>query len=47
METKIVIHPCFFIAGFVIVSHERLQTHMQRMRWLYLGLGMLSAAAQP
>lgn len=42
---SVVIYPCFFIAGFVIVSHERLQAHIQRMRWLYLGLGMLSAAA--
>jgi hypothetical protein len=31
---------CFFVAGFVIVSHERLQAGIRRLRWLSLGLGL-------
>ena len=32
---------CFFLAGFVIVSHERLQAIIRRLRWLSLGLGLV------
>ena len=35
---SILIYPFFFIAGFVIISHEALQTRIQNMRWLSLGL---------
>ena len=32
---------CFFLAGLVIVSHERLQANIRRLRWLSLGLGLV------
>ncbi len=31
----------FFLSGFVIVSHERLQARIRRLRWLSLSLGMV------
>ena len=37
---SIVIYPFFFIAGFVIISNEALQTRIQNMRWLSLGIGL-------
>jgi peptidoglycan/LPS O-acetylase OafA/YrhL len=42
---SIFIYPCFFIAGFVIVSGERLQARIGQMRWLCLGLGAALSTA--
>jgi len=38
---SIFIYPCFFLSGFVIVSHERLQASIQRLRWVSLAAGLL------
>lgn len=38
---SVFIYPCFFISGFVIVSNEQLQVRVQKMRWFYLGLGVV------
>lgn len=40
-----VIYPLFFIAGFVIVSNERLQRHIIQMRWLHLGMAVVFTSA--
>ena len=41
---SVFIYPCFFGAGFVIVSGRRLQERIRQQRWLSLALGaMLSA----
>jgi len=32
---------CFFLSGFVIVSHERLQANIRRLRWFSLGSGLV------
>jgi glucan biosynthesis protein C len=37
---SIVIYPLFFVAGFVIISNQALQTRIQNMRWLSLGIGL-------
>ena len=39
------IYPCFFIAGFVIVSGEGLQERIRQMRCLSLALGVALSAA--
>jgi len=36
---------CFFLGGFVIVSHERLQASIRQLRWLSLGLGLVLLSA--
>jgi len=36
---------CFFLAGFVIFSHERLQASILRLRWISLGLGLVLMTA--
>ncbi|MBI5841881.1 MAG: acyltransferase [Chloroflexi bacterium] len=35
----------FLLYGFVIVSHERLQANIKRMRWFHLTLGLVLSAA--
>jgi hypothetical protein len=35
----------FLLYGFVIVSHERLQTNIRRARWIYLTVGLILGAA--
>ena len=35
---SILSHLCFFLSGFVIVSHAGLQNNIQRLRWLSLAL---------
>src|SRR3990172_2784861 len=42
---SVVIYPLFYIAGFVIISNERLQKHIVRMRWMHLMLGVVFTAA--
>jgi glucan biosynthesis protein C len=42
---SVFIYPCFLMSGFVIISSERLQTHIQCMRWSSLGLGLALSAA--
>ena len=39
---SILIYPCFFVSGFVIISHERLQASIKRWRWISLIAGILS-----
>jgi glucan biosynthesis protein C len=39
------IYPCFFVSGFVIISHERLQERIKRWRWISLVAGILLALA--
>lgn len=39
------IYPLFYIAGFVILSNERLQRHIMRMRWIHLGMGVVFSIA--
>ncbi len=38
------IYPLFYIAGFVILSNERLQTHIIQMRWIHLAIGLIFSA---
>lgn len=38
---SILTHATFFLAGFVIASHEGLQRNIQRLRWLSLGLALI------
>jgi len=38
---SIFIYPCFFVSGFVIISHERLQASIKRWRWISLVAGIL------
>ncbi|MEW5872881.1 MAG: acyltransferase [Chloroflexota bacterium] len=33
-------YACFFLGGFIVVSHARLQENIRRMRWLSLAMGM-------
>jgi len=42
---SVVIYPLFYIAGFVIISNERLQKHVVRMRWMHLMLGVAFTGA--
>jgi len=42
---SVVIYPLFYIGGFVILSNERLQQHIVRMRWIHLGMGLIFASA--
>jgi len=35
----------FLLYGFVIVSHERLQANIRRVRWVYLSVGLILASA--
>jgi hypothetical protein len=37
----ILTHLCFFLSGFLIVSHEGLQKSIQRLRWLSLALALV------
>ena len=39
---SVVIYPFFFLAGFIIASNHALETRIQRSRWLWLGLALLS-----
>lgn len=39
------IYPMFYIGGFVILSSERLQKHIVRMRWIHLGMGLVFTSA--
>src|SRR3990172_7800426 len=38
---SIFIYLCFFVSGFVIFSHERLQESIKRWRWISLAAGVL------
>ena len=38
---SIFIYPCFFVSGFVIISHERLQASIKRWRWISLVASIL------
>jgi hypothetical protein len=40
-----VIYPLFYFAGFVILSNERLQKYIVRMRWIHLGMGLVLSSA--
>jgi glucan biosynthesis protein C len=40
----LLLYSWFILAGFVIVSHERLQASIQRLRWLSLVMAILSVA---
>jgi len=40
-----VIYPLFYVAGFVILSNERLQKYMVRMRWVHLVMGLVFSVA--
>jgi hypothetical protein len=42
---SVVIYPLFYVAGFVIVSNERLQEYIVRMRWIHLGMGLVFVSA--
>ena len=42
---SVLIYPSFFIAGFIIISNQRLQDRIKSMRWFYLGLGVVLSAA--
>jgi surface polysaccharide O-acyltransferase-like enzyme len=42
---SVVIYPLFYIAGFVIISNERLQKHVVRMRRMHLMLGVAFTGA--
>jgi glucan biosynthesis protein C len=35
------IYPCFFVSGFVMISHEQLQESIKRWRWISLVAGIL------
>jgi len=35
----------FLLYGFVIVAHEQLQANIRRVRWVYLGAGLILASA--
>ena len=39
------IYPCFFVSGFVLVSHDRLQERIKRWRWISLLAGILLSLA--
>jgi peptidoglycan/LPS O-acetylase OafA/YrhL len=41
---SVFIYPCFFISGFVIISNQRLQDRIQKMRWISLGLALVLLA---
>ncbi len=43
---SVVIYPLFYIGGFVILSNERLQKSIVRMRWLHLGMGVILSGAR-
>jgi peptidoglycan/LPS O-acetylase OafA/YrhL len=40
-----VIYPLFYIGGFVIISNQRLQQYLVRMRWVHLGMGLVFSIA--
>jgi surface polysaccharide O-acyltransferase-like enzyme len=42
---SVFIYPVFFIAGFLIISNERLQARIRQMRWLSLGFGVVLTPA--
>jgi hypothetical protein len=42
---SVVIYPLFYFGGFVILSNERLQKHIVRMRWTHLGMGLIFSSA--
>ncbi len=42
---SVVIYPLFYIGGFVILSNERLQGYIVRMRWIHLGMGLILSSA--
>jgi glucan biosynthesis protein C len=42
---SVFIYPCFLVSGFVIISSDRLQACIQRMRWSSLGFGLALSAA--
>jgi len=42
---SVVIYPLFYIGGFVILSNERLQKYIIKMRWIYLGMGLILSSA--
>jgi len=42
---SVAIYPLFYIAGFVVFSHEHLQKSIVRMRWAHLALGVVFSAA--
>ena len=42
---SVLIYPFFFIAGFLIISNDRLQWRIRQMRWLSLGLGVVLTPA--
>ncbi len=42
---SVVIYPLFYIAGFVILSNERLQKYIVQMRWIHLGMGLILSSA--
>lgn len=39
---SVVIYPFFFLAGFLIASNQALETRIQRSRWLWLGVALLT-----
>ena len=41
---SILIYPCFFLSGFMIISNEGLQDRIKRMRWISFGLGVVFTA---
>ena len=42
---SILIYPFFFIAGFLMISNDRLQARIREMRWLSLGAGIVMTPA--
>ncbi len=42
---SVVIYPIYFIAGFVIISNQRLQIRIRQMRWLSFGMGLMLTPA--
>ncbi len=42
---SVFIYPCFFVFGFVLISHEKLQARIQKIRWLSLGWGIVLSAS--
>jgi glucan biosynthesis protein C len=42
---SVLIYPLFLIAGFLIISNERLQARIRQMRWLFLGSGIVMTPA--
>jgi glucan biosynthesis protein C len=38
---SVFIYPCFFVSGFVIISHERLQASIKRWRWISLAAAVV------